>query len=205
MPNMVEKAIRLSLSRQAKGKQLLSNIPEAGMLGHLQTHPWGVSPGWFTWENVFLLAGTSGWSCWGQPVRLPFSQLQNPLAGMFFLFNQLSPFSPSSMDNLEPFWVSVLPHSSPKLPWKWSGWPFLFFFLNPTLLVNISAPWWEGDFLSIPHPMPHLTPADVVLRKVGRTSLWLNHTPELACDFKMPLVLCFLCCLWALIDIIMEP
>lgn len=39
MPNMVEKAIRLSLFRQAKGKQLLSNIPEAGMLEHLQTLP----------------------------------------------------------------------------------------------------------------------------------------------------------------------
>ena len=39
MPNMVEKAIRLSLFRQAKGKQLLSNIPEAGMPDHLQTHP----------------------------------------------------------------------------------------------------------------------------------------------------------------------
>ena len=102
-----------------------------------------------------LLVGLAEASWWG----LPFSQIQNPLAGTFFLFHQLSPFSPS-MDNLEPFWVSVLPPYSPKLPWKLSGWPF---FKNPTLLVNISGPWWEGDFLSVLHPMPHLIPADEVL------------------------------------------
>jgi len=56
---------------------------------------------------------------------LPFSQLQNPLAGTFFLFRQLSPFSPSSMDNLEPFWVCLAPQL-PKtaLEMIWLAFPF---------------------------------------------------------------------------------
>ena len=125
LSNMVEKAIGLSLFRQAKGKQLLSNIPDDGMLDHLQTRPW-VCPQDDLHEKMFfsllgLLVGLAEASWW----RLPFSQLWNPLAGTFFLFHQLSPFSPS-MDNLEPFWVSVLPPYSPKLPWKLSGWTFFF-------------------------------------------------------------------------------
>lgn len=91
MPNMVEKAIRLSLFRQAKGKQLLSNIPDAGMLDHLQTRPWGVSPGWFTRENVFLFAGTSGWSCWGQPAIAAFLPASESFSWYVFPFINSAP------------------------------------------------------------------------------------------------------------------